>query len=367
MKLVFWASALVVVYAYLGYPCWLWLCSRWKSLPIRAAEVQPFVSIVLAVRDGEGYLEAKLANLAALEYPAERREIVVVSDGSRDRTNSLLAAHAGGAVRVILLPQPQGKAVALNHGVQAARGEVVVFTDVRQRIAPDAVSRLANALADPQVGAVSGELMLEEGRGHGLGAYWRWEKMIRQWESLTGSVMGVTGALYAVRRHLLVPLPAGTILDDVWVPMQVIRARQRVLFEPAARAYDNWADSGHEFRRKVRTLTGNYQLLQLAPWLLTSANPEWFRFASHKLSRLLVPFALLGLLVSSLLTVGVLYRFVLILQVVFYALAALAGPRGRVPGIGRLAELSRSFLLLNAAAALAFVYFITGKREVWSR
>src|SRR5207253_7254897 len=173
-------------------------------------------------------------------------------------------------IRVILNQESRGKAGGLDDAIKVARGEIVVFTDARQAIELDAVRLLAENFADSAVGCVSGELMLgNPGTGEaakGLGLYWLIEKKIRELESASGSVVGATGALYAVRRELLVPLPSETILDDVYLPMQVLRQGARVVFEPRARAWDAPnLGTGREFARKVRTLSGNYQVVQLAP------------------------------------------------------------------------------------------------------
>jgi cellulose synthase/poly-beta-1,6-N-acetylglucosamine synthase-like glycosyltransferase len=204
--------------------------------------------------------------------------------------------------------------------------------------------------------------------GKGMGLYWRVEKMIRELESASGSVAGATGALYCARRDLLEPLPEGTILDDVLLPMQVVRQGARVVFDSRARAWD-LPDLGEsrEFSRKVRTLSGNYQLLQLAPWLLSSKNPIRFEFVSHKLSRLAVPFALVALLVASLCLPQPFYRAVLVAQLAFYALslAALAGVK--IGPLSRLADAARTFVVLNSAAMVAFVNFVTGRKAVWVR
>ncbi len=367
MKAVFWAAALLVAYTYAGYPFWLWLRCRWRARPVSPRPLRVPISVVLVVRNEEARLPAKLATLRRQDYPAELLEIVAVSDGSTDGTPALLAAQAGPSFQALALPEPAGKAGALNVALAAARGEIVVFTDARQELEPDALRRLVDDFADPEVGAVSGELILRGGGKQGLGVYWQMEKKIREWESAAGSVVGATGALYAARRELLCPLPSGTILDDVYLPLAVARQGRRVLFEPAARAYDTLGDHRHEFRRKVRTLTGNYQLLQLAPWLLTGANPVRFEFVSHKLLRLLVPFALVAMWLASLAVPAPLYRAAFVAQTIFYGLAAVAGARGRLPLIGRLADLSRSFVLLNGAAAMALFYFVSGKRAVWIR
>jgi len=371
MKCLFWGSALLIVYAFVGYPGLLFLRSRWRARAVRKSPILPSVSVVMAVHNEARVLPAKLNNLAELDYPADQLEIIVTSDGSSDQTENIVAARASERLRLVAFPQREGKACALNRGVRVAQGEIVLFTDARQLIAPDAIRHLVANLADASVGCVSGELILGElgaGSSKGFGLYWSLEKKIRQWESLTGSVIGATGALYAIRKDLLVPLPAGTILDDVYLPLYVTRQGQRVVFEPKARVYDQVAPSQREFRRKVRTLFGNYQLVQLAPWLLTRSNPVLWDYISHKLLRLIAPFGLVALLVSSLLIRSSFYQAVLALQVVFYAFAALTiFGRPRPAIIARLAEGAATFLVLNAAAVVAFYFFLSGKREVWVR
>ncbi len=249
----------------------------------------------------------------------------------------------------MILPEQGGKAIALNHGLAAAHGEVIVFTDARQTIASEALKHIVANFADPDVGCVSGELMIGQGEAsgaQGVGLYWRMEKKIRYWEGLAGSTVGATGALYAVRKNLISPLPPGTILDDVYIPLQVVRQGQRVVFEPRALAFDPLTpDPKQEFRRKLRTLIGNYQLLQLAPWVLTRPNPLRLQFVCHKLLRLLVPFALVGMLVSTLWLRKDVYELALVLQLVFYALAGLRlSPREVwhcVAIVGYFARLSR--------------------------
>lgn len=371
MKWVFALSLLFIVWTYAGYPLWAWLRSVWRPRPVHPSTVFPRISIVMAVRNEEQALPRKMENLAALNYPPGQREVIVISDGSTDATVEVLRRWASESVRIFELPSHQGKAVALNLGIQSARGEIVVFTDARQQIEPDAIANLAANFADPEVGCASGELMLGASSGPeasgGVGLYWRLEKMIRQWESASGSVVGATGALYAARKELLPALPPGTILDDVYNPLHVCRQGKRVIFEPRARAWDDVAASPREFRRKVRTLTGNYQLLQLAPWLLTRANPVRFEFIAHKLMRLLVPFALVAFFVSSLCIPGTLSKAAVALQLIFYGLALVSLSGLRMGFLARAGGAASAFLLLNSAAAVALIYFLTGKKEVWAR
>lgn len=371
MKFAFWIAAAVIAYAYLGYPEWLWLRSRWHKRSVNRAPITPFTSIVLVVRNEARWLPEKLRNLFEVDYPSDNCEIIVVSDGSDDGTNEILRCQGDSRLRAIINPQPRGKAACLNDAIAAARGEVIVFTDVRQKIEPSALSLLIENFADLAVGCASGELMLGDPQfgehADGVGLYWILEKQIRELESASGSVVGATGAFYAVRRDLLTPVPPETILDDVYIPMSVVRRGFRVIFDSRARAWDI-PDLGaeREFTRKVRTLTGNYQLLQLAPWLLTSQNPLRFEFISHKMARLLVPFALTVTLLTSMALHTPIYRLALLLQLAFYAVGLLAMlPIKRGP-IARAANAVFAFVMLNAAAAVAFGKFLTGRKAAWS-
>jgi poly-beta-1,6-N-acetyl-D-glucosamine synthase len=373
MNWVFWISAATLGYTYIGYAGWLWLRGRVRPLPVKAGAYQPSLSMVMIVRNEAAVVERKLKNLLSLDYPQGLSEIIVVSDGSTDRTNDILHSYsADPKLRVIFRPEPRGKAAGLNDAIAQARGEMVMFTDSRQMLEENAVRLLAQQFADPQVGCSSGELMLGDPdageTSRGVGLYWRVEKKIREMESASGSVVQATGAIYAVRRNLLVPVPAGTILDDVFIPMQVARQGYRVTFLPSARAWDV-ADQGseREFARKVRTLTGNYQLVQLAPWLLGSSNPLRFEFISHKLLRLAAPFALAGLFISSLFLSAPPYRIALLLQVVLYGLSAAAMTKIAIGPLARVADAARTFVVLNTAAFMAFVNFVTGRSVAWVR
>ena len=387
MKYVFWLATALVGYSYLGYPAWLWLRSRWSPRPVRRGFAEesatPAVSAVMVVCNEEAVIARKLENLLTLDYPREKLDLVIVSDGSTDRTPAILAAYsrdtrlrsdARSRVRTLMKPVSQGKAAGLNDAIKLATGEVLLFTDARQQIESGALRLLIENFADPDVGAASGELMLGDPTSgeteKGMGLYWRIEKKVRELESASGSVAGATGAIYCARRSLLdtSPLPEGTILDDVLLPMQIVRKGSRVVFDSRARAWDSPdLGEGREFSRKVRTLSGNYQLLQLAPWLLSSENAIRFEFVSHKLSRLAVPFALLALLIASMFLPQPLYRAALGAQLAFYALslAALAGVK--IGPLSRIADPARTFVVLNSAALVAFINFVTGRKAVWVR
>ena len=379
MKYVFWFAAALVGYSYLGYPAWLWLRSWWSPRPVRRGFVEssaaPTVSAVMVVRNEESVIARKLDNLLTLDYPQEKLDVVVVSDGSSDSTPAILAGYADDSrVRALMKAEPHGKAAGLNDAIKLATGEVLLFTDARQRIESGALRLLVENFADPEVGAASGELMLGDPTsgetGKGMGLYWQIEKKIRELESASGSVAGATGAIYCARRSLLdaSPLPEGAILDDVLLPMQIVRQGFRVIFDSRAQAWDApYLGKCREFSRKVRTLSGNYQLLQLAPWLLSSQNKIRFEFVSHKLSRLASPFALLALFIASLFLPQPFYRAALGAQFAFYALslAALAGVK--IGPLSRIADPARTFVILNSAAMVAFINFVTGRKAVWVR
>ena len=368
MKLLFWLCLALVAYAYFGYAIWLWLQVRMFRRPILKKPILPDVSIIITARNEEAYLPAKLENLRLLDYPKNRLQIVIASDGSTDRTASILRLHIP-AICTVILDQSNGKACALNEAVKHATGEILVFQDARQLVDPDAIIELVSCFADSTVGAVSGELLLETSANKpasdALGIYWKIEKVVRKLESESGSVVGVTGAIYAIRRELYTEIPSGTILDDVFVPMHVARAGKRVVFQPSAIARDQlFSEKGKEFSRKVRTLTGNYQLLQLAPWMLSPANPLLFRLISHKLLRLQVPLLLVLMLMSSALSTGSFYRSIFWLQILFYALAAVGMLNPTLRRFKPVA-IASTLVMLNAAASLAFYNFIAGRNRVW--
>jgi poly-beta-1,6-N-acetyl-D-glucosamine synthase len=377
MKAIFWLAAGTIFYAYFGYAAWLWIRSLLSPKPVLRGFSEPFVSIIMVVRNEERALPRKLSNLAALDYPPERLEFVIASDGSEDATVEILSEAARDQrFHCLISPQPKGKAFRLNEALIVASGDITLFLDARQHIEHDALRRLLEDFADPTVGCVSGELMLGDAASgeaeKRMGIYWRIEKKIRMLESASGSVVGATGALYAARRSLLGPIPPETILDDVLLPLQISRQGARVIFDGRARAWD-LPDLGAktEFRRKVRTLTGNYQLLQIAPWLLSAENPLRFRFVSHKLLRLAVPFALVALLVASAAIPKPGYRIAFGLQLVFYALSLVAlsnhSLSRRLGPLTRVANAALALIVLNTAAVVAFANFLTGRKEVWAR
>jgi cellulose synthase/poly-beta-1,6-N-acetylglucosamine synthase-like glycosyltransferase len=367
MSVVFWCCAALIAYMYLGYPFALWCIARYRTRPVLTKRIAPTVSIILVARDEEQALSAKLENLRNLSYPRELIQTIAVSDGSRDATAGLLLAE-GNELEPIIFDIPRGKAVAINEAVRRATGEILVFVDVRESIAADALLELTASFWDPEVGCVCGEVTPDREpdlHAYGFFSYWNIERLVRRLESASGSVVGVTGAIYAIRRTLYRPIAKQTVLDDVVIPMHVVKQGKRVVYQPSAIARDlQFRDRGQEFSRKVRAMMGNLQLLRLEPWLLTSANPIRLRFVSHKFLRLLCPLLLVMLFVASGKAKGILYQGIFVAQIVFYCVAA----------FGTIFPLSRrikciavvnAFVILNAAATLALCNLMIGKLPVW--
>ena len=370
MTALAWLSLLVVAYTYVGYPALVAAWARVAPRKVAASRAyEPTVSICVAVYNGEKHLGAKLRSLQGLRYPASKIEILVCSDGSTDATERIVQDFARRDPRITLLSTGgrAGKPSALNLLTSAAHGAVLVMCDARQPLAPGALRGLLPPLSDPAVGCVSGNLILSGETG--AGAYWKYEKLIRGSEARLGSLVGVSGSLYAVRRSEMPELPKDVLLDDMFVPLSIaIAGNKSVVFSEEARIFDDACDDGREFHRKVRTLAGNYQLVAMMPWLLLPRkNPMWLQMMSHKLLRLACPWALMTLFFTSLALASragsppftlAPWRALALGQIAFYTCAA-AGARA-----GRVGALARTFIVLNAAAVAGLVRFVRGSQPV---
>lgn len=366
---------MLIVYTYALYPCLIGLLARWRQRPLKLKPaVAQSVSIVLAAYKEGGRIFSRIEELTRqLDHAQVEGQVIVVLDGEGVEPNELYSklveAINDPRVEILALPRNQGKAVALTVGAQQATGDILVFADVRQRWDDLAVEHLLLNFNDPVVGAVSGDLSLQSSTGatEGVALYWRYEKWIRTQEAIFDSVVGVTGAICAVRRDLFSGVPAGTILDDVYWPLKVVMRGYRVLHDPQAVAYDQLPPyAKDEFRRKIRTLTGNYQLLQKMPALLLPwKNRIWWQFFSHKVLRLVVPWALLGVLFASAAIDTVFYRGLFFGQLAGYGLILF----GNLTGTAlrwRLGSAATSFLMLNLAAWLAFWVWLLGyEKKTW--
>lgn len=371
MRIVFWISLIAILYTYAGYPLAMWIFARLRPRLWHADPITPSVSIVLAVHNGAALLTRKIQHLLGLDYP-NIQQIIIVSDGSTDGTEELLAEQRDRRLRPILLKEHGGKAVAVNAGVAAATGDVILFVDIRPEIACGAIQQLVGNFADPEVGCVTGRLILHRA-GHDAassavgGLYWRYEQWIRKCEAICDSPVGVYGGFYAVRRELALPQPAGIILDDMFQPLSIIRQGYRSVLDADACVHDMWPKNvGGEFHRKVRTLAGNFQLVQLAPWTLTPQNRVFLQFVSHKLLRLAAPYFLLLLLISTLaLSQGSLAYAALAAVQIFGLVLAAISLHFSIPGLRRIAAPASAMLMLNAAAVVGLCKFLFTRGPLW--
>lgn len=369
---IFWAAIALVAYTYVLYPVLAKALARWLGHAPKSGPIAPPLTVIVAAHNEASRIEARVRNLLDQEYPADRLHVIVVDDGSSDST-AATANLDEPRVRVVRIGENVGKAAALNAGVAAATTDLIVFTDARQRFAPGALRLLAEPFADPEVGAVSGELVIESeapGRAADIGMYWRIETMLRESEARLGWLHGVSGAIHAMRRELVPTLPAGLILDDMYLPASALFAGKRVWMTRDAVALDCASrDESEEFRRKLRTLTGNWQLMVKMPRLLNPfTNPAWFAFVSHKLLRLAAPWALIAALIASACARQPFYVALFVLQLLAYAAAVLAifNPRAatRIPLIGT----AGTFLMLNAAALWSLPASLTlDPRSLWKK
>jgi cellulose synthase/poly-beta-1,6-N-acetylglucosamine synthase-like glycosyltransferase len=361
---------LAILYVIAGYPLWLAWRTRGASsrTPLRVSGAsEPTVTILLPVFNGAAWVDQKLESILGLDYPREKIQTIVISDGSTDQTVEKAGRYSERGVEVIEIAH-RGKPAAINAGLERACNEILFFTDIRQPLEPHSLRYLTACFADPQVGSVSGELMIRRGetqQEESIGLYWRYEKWLRKRESEIDSVMGATGAIYATRRELTQPLPEDLLLDDVYVPLLAFFRGYRVIFEERAIAWDDPTSLTTEFRRKVRTQAGVYQLMRYLPLLLRKENRMRFAFLSHKGGRLALPFLFLGLLIFSFGLPPLLARLSFGAQVCFYGLALADLGVPEKSRLKRITSPARTFVTLMAAAAAACSILFRNSRSFW--
>jgi hypothetical protein len=362
------ASFGLLLFVWFGYPVYLWICSafsRAPNQPDHATSVSRRVSVILATRETTDVIAYRVANLFDTDHPSQSIEVVVCLDAAGAGATRDQLAHLDPRVHIVNGDTPGGKAAALNAGVRIATGDVLVMADSRQQFDRRTIPELVAALEDERFGAVSGALTLG-GSGSPVHAYWALEKWIRHREAMIHSTIGVTGAVYAMRRALWAPVPEGTLLDDVFIPMSLVIRGHRVGFTYAARATDARAfDSRGEGARKTRTSTGLLQLRTLLPSAFRrKQNPLWLNFLWHKYSRLLTPVFFVGLIVPlSILTIAAVIQATLAVQlgllITLGVLFAMAPVRRRLLAVGQW------FVELNASVIRASINGARNRWHVW--
>ena len=363
---VFWIAAAVIIYTFAGYPLALLALGGFIHRPVQKARIAPRVSLLIPAYNEARVIARKLENSLALDYPADRMEIVVVSDGSEDETVEI--ARRVKRCRVLALPENRGKAAALNAAVPQLNGEIAVFTDASALLPSDALWRLVDNFADTEVGAVCGRYTTIRPDDVNIGSseelYWSYEAFLKTQESRLASTLGSHGHLHAIRKELYPFPPARTINDDYVIPLAAIARGFRAVYEPAARVFEE-AREMTGYARRVRIMAGNIQQLRYLFQFLHPFRPLLlFFFVSHKVTRLLLPFAMAAALMAN--TWVVLQSrtgaatAILLAQLLFYGLA-LCGARLRPPAL----RLPFYFCMVNSAAVLALYRAIMRQKVAW--
>jgi cellulose synthase/poly-beta-1,6-N-acetylglucosamine synthase-like glycosyltransferase len=369
---LFWGGVGTVLYTYIGFPLLLLVRGFLFPRQVRRGTNLPSVSLIIAAYNEADYIVKKLDNAHAVDYPRDKLEIIVASDGSNDGTNELVTAYNSAQVRLLALPR-QGKNRTLNTAVAEARNSVLVFTDADSMLKPDALRHLVAPLGDPSVGGVAGDYHYEttSEEGGGERTYWSVDRLLKEMESRAGNVISATGQLYAIRREIFQKVPSG-VTDDFYTSVRVVGAHKRLIFEPKAIVTGPVAASDDaEFNRKVRILTRGFNSVWESRHLL---NPFEYGFYavqlfSHKVLRRLMALPLLvtALAAPFLWGRGWIYKVATLTQWGVHSLALL-GYLLRGTPLGRKKPLSVPFFfdMVNIAAVIALVNLLRGKRQdIW--
>lgn len=373
---VFWASTLAVAYVYVGYPALVWLLSRIFGSSPRppAAPALPFVSVIVAAHNEEHVIRERVENLLALDYPPDRCEIVIASDGSTDRTCDIVREFSDPRVRLLAFDRNRGKSAVLNDGVAAARGEILLLSDANTMLDSQAARLLARWFSNPDVDVVSGRLVLVDpvtGRNVD-GIYWAYETFMKRSEARLGALLGANGAIYAIRRSHFQPLPSRIAVDDLVVPLLArLQSNRGIVYEQDALAYEETpAEIGTEFTRRSRIGAGGFQSLSLL-WPLLNPLRGWIAlaFLSHKVLRWICPFFLVGAMAgSTLLVASPLYGSMFAAQVALYALALAVYAWPRLGDVHRVLRVPTMFAAMNLALLAGFYRWALGRQGgTWQR
>jgi cellulose synthase/poly-beta-1,6-N-acetylglucosamine synthase-like glycosyltransferase len=371
MEIAFWLALMTLAYVFVGYPLLVWALARVRPQSWAQADLCPPVSIIIAAYNESAIIRERLANCLRLNYPPDKLEIIVASDGSTDDTNQQVQDLAEGRVRLLALPRRRGKLAALNAAVPEARGEILVFTDANSEFQPDAVARLSANFAEAQVGCVAGRKTIRSSgqvRSEEEGWYWRYEDWLKRAESLIHSVVGADGSIYALRRELY-PFPAADrgYMDDFVISLMVVQQGARVVYEPNAVIYEAAGNSAQtEFRRKIRTLSGGLAVVKTLWQLLLPTSPIWWQLWSHRVLRFAIPYLLIVVAAASVVLAGTSWFYALAVgtQALLY-FAALSAAFGWQSRVGSLAY---RLTVMNFVFVPALWRFLSGGTEsMWDK
>ncbi len=386
--ILFWIFIALIGYVYFGYPLLLALLARMSRRPDFPPTAEPTLTLLIAAYNEESCIARKLDNALTLAYPRDKLQILVAADGSDDRTADIVRQYASQGVELSYQPVRQGKMAAITRALAVARGDVIVFSDANNIYETDTLRALVAPFASAQVGAVSGakHILKDDGAlSSSEGLYWKYESFIKRQETRLSSCTGVSGEIFAIRKALFAPAPRGTINDDFYLAMQVLRSGYRVVFAPAARSFERVSLTAEdEVIRRKRINAGRYQVLYRWRQFLPYKHPLlMWQIVSHKILRLFVPFFMLGAFIAnlcaligtpagvsaSLLRLTFPFNWILFgLQLAFYGLAGLGGRTARIGPLRKLAYLPAFLVNSNLAALQGWTYSLGGKdRSLWQK
>lgn len=386
MKYIFWGFIAIVIYTYFGYPLILTIVSIFrKNKSINQHEpnnrFQPFVSLIIAAHNEEKVIRQKIENSLAIDYPENRFEIILVSDGSTDNTNQIIKQVQNDRLKCICYKPRRGKAYAINLATKEACGEIIVYSDANVWYEKDAIQNLVRHFRAPAIGCVCGEVRLytaDETTTQGEGLYSMYERFIQRKESIVSTMVAIDGAMFAIRKSLFKPIPEDTIVEDFYLALNCIEQQYRIIHVSDAKGEEEAAVSiQEEVRRKKRMIAGGFQTLARMKWLLNPFhNPVVsFEFISHKLLRWLLPFFLILIFIANTAILGVdnlnfykfIYLFILISQLLFYGCAVL-GFISKNTLNNKVIYFCTYFCAVNIAALIGlYRFFFRQQKVTWEK
>jgi cellulose synthase/poly-beta-1,6-N-acetylglucosamine synthase-like glycosyltransferase len=369
-QLTFWISAGILAYVYAGYPLLVYLLSRRGKEPARDPALLPKVTVLITAYNEEASIREKIENTLSLRYPKELVEVLAASDASTDRTDEIVLEYADKGVRLVRVEGRLGKTEAQNQAVEAATGEIILFSDATTHYESDVLQKVIPLFADENVGCVAGRLIYRNedasGVGDGATSYWGYETFIKAAESRTCSMIGASGCLYAVRKNAYVPMYPEAC-SDFLICTLLYRQGLRTVFAPEAVCYEKVnRDSAKELKMRVRVIAQTFTDLWRNRDMMNPLKSGFYaiQLVSHKLLRYAVPLLLVSMLISSLLLAASsrFFAAVLVFQAVFYVLALFGWIIERAGLRSRLLSMPQYFLLANVAAVIAFYKFLRGEK-----
>lgn len=373
--ILFWTAVGLLIYIFVLFPALIILRGLFFRNPHKSADVTPSVSIIIAAYNEEKNIEARIKNILSLDYPQQKLEVLIASDGSTDSTDQITQMYAKQGIKLLSLPR-QGKQATLNNAVSATHGDILVFSDANSMFAPDAVQALVRPFADPTVGGVAGnQVYLTKGVGGNIGdserSYWDFDQMLKHYQTQAGNVTSATGSIYAIHRSLFREVPPG-VPDDFFISSNVIAQGFRLVFSPEAVCYEPVTkSSSKEFTRKVRIITQGLYALSIMRELLNPFRHKFYaiQLFSHKLLRRLmfIPLLILFAVNPFLWKYGIFYQLTMLAQLGFYGLALLGMLLERTSSISpKLLTMPFYFCMIYAASLLATLNLLRGHRvSIW--